>query len=156
MNMKLPAFLSLLLAHLHAHDGPRVSLPPITAPTQAIDLVRMVAAIETVENTRNDRIGRHGERSRLQITLAVWRQHSTWPFEHASSNRLVCRAEVTRVALRHLDWLSDQLTKAGMKVTPYLLALAYGAGLEATVKRTASAFKCDYAQRVLNVYMEGR
>jgi hypothetical protein len=144
MNL-VAAAVSLFAVHLPAP----VAKPPV-------DMVRMAGAIEAVENTPNEKVGLYGERSRFQITREVWQRHSAMPFEYASSNRLVCRAEVTRVAMEHLHWLRIRLAIHNIPETPYYIALAWGAGVAKTVSGTASANKRDYAQRAENLYVAGK
>lgn len=143
--MTLPTFLLSMTVSLPSLHQPAAAKPPL-------DLVRMAAAIETVEDTDNHVIGQDGERSRFQIMRDVWQLHSAMPFRLASDPRLYCRAEATRVAVRHITWIAAQLDKAGVAVTPYSVALGWGAGVTAAVQGTASARKRDYAQRAANVY----
>lgn len=147
MNYAL-SFLSLIAVHLPGMATAKPARP-------AIDLARMASAIEAVENTPNWKVGPYGERSRFQITRDVWQRHSSMPFEYASSSRIVCRAEVTRVAFAHIDWLRDRLAVHNLAETPYNVALAWGAGVTAAVRGTASAAKRGYADRARNIYESG-
>lgn len=131
-----------------------VSVPlPYREP---LSVQRMAEAIRHVENAKLESPpGPAGERGVYQITLAVWQQHSSAPHAWASSSREVCRAETYRVVLRHLDHLRVQLATAKPAIpdTPFFVALSWSAGAAATINRTSSDAKRDYAQRAQNCYL---
>ena len=115
---------------------------------EQIDLAKAKEAIRTVENSKHSRIGRHGERTTLQITSRVWRTYSRMPFWRASENRAEARAEAERVADVHLAWLWSNLENP----TLYRLAAAWNGGLQSVNAGNVSNAQADYAQRVCNVY----
>lgn len=118
------------------------------APT-SIRFAELLDAIAEVESGCEDAaIGSAGERSRYQLTEAVWRAHSTRPFRVATDDTTHARA----VALVHLQWLSRQLEKRGLVPTPYCLAIAWNGGLGALHRPRPSVR--DYARRVENLLHE--
>lgn len=121
---------------------------------EPLDSDRLLWAIEQAENTPHDRIGRHGERSSYQITAAVWAEHSTFPFRDASSNRLVCRAEARRVALRHLESIRVRLALWEIPDKPVWVALCWNGGINALLRNAATPATHDYARRVSNLYYD--
>lgn len=96
------------------------------------------------------RDGRHGERGPWQFLRVTWRQHMPGvPFTQAR------REGPARVcAERHVDWLRRSLRAAGREDTPFMVALSWNAGLEATLAGRAPASSYDYAERVVNLYSE--
>lgn len=131
-----------------------VTLPPLKPqPYKApLDAARLADCIEAVENTPNHVVGLAGERSSFQVRRIVWEKYSTMPFRDASSSRAVCRAEVRRVALAHIDGLRVELARAGLPDTPFWVALSWSAGATATITGNASARKREYAHRCENIY----
>lgn len=151
--MKTFAFIAGLLACALPQKPAEAAQPRRQlTPADPLDTDRLLWAIEQAENTPHDRVGRDGERSSFQITAAVWAKYSTFPFFQASSNRLVCKAEARRVAKCHLDSLRVQLAGWELPDTPRMVALAWTAGMWATVNGTASAAKRDYAGRCASLY----
>lgn len=114
-----------------------------------INLSILLSAIALVESGNDDNaIGRHGERSRYQITATVWRQHEKrWPFG-AATNPIVAK----RVASRHLRWF----VRNGIPETPWEMAYAWNCGRTATLRRILgvrqSAAGSRYAWRVERTY----
>jgi hypothetical protein len=121
-------------------------------PDEAIDIPRLLKAIEYAENTPNHVIGPKGERSKYQITHTVWHMWSTKPHETASSNHLPDIQETTRVAKHHIHHLRSVLNQSEAPDTPYFIALSWTAGLHATLNDAASDRKRDYASRVETIY----
>lgn len=122
------------------------------SPADPLDVDRMLWAIEQAENTPYWKVGRDGERSVYQITPVVWATWSTFPHRDASSNRVVCRAEARRVALRQVEHIRVALARFDVPDRPVYVALAYSAGVAATINKTASAAKWGYANRVNALY----
>jgi hypothetical protein len=107
-------------------------------------------AIHQIENPRGVmRPGARGELGPYQFRAETWRMHTTVPFARA-----VERAESDLVAVKHYEWLSRGLARAGMETTPYNIALAWNGGLSATVNRRAPAAAHAYAQRAQNLAEE--
>lgn len=117
-----------------------------------IDVHRLLWAIAEVENTPNHVIGAKGERSKYQITQSVWDAHSTQPFAYASSPLNPHRQETLRVALSRIRVIRIWLTDMDVPETPRMIALAWGAGINAIVRCEVSRAKNDYADRVDNLY----
>lgn len=113
----------------------------------ARDKARLLAAIEQVEDWRGHD-GAAGERGPWQITPAVWRQHCpAWSFETARQ-----RGRARICAERHLAWLSDGLLRKGIAPVPFMLALAWNAGLTGATNGRAPVRAYEYAVRVENIY----
>jgi hypothetical protein len=114
-------------------------------------LFEVVAAeIRHVESAPvSQAVGRAGELGPYQFTLAVWRQHTTLPFAYANDPRIA-----SQIAVKHVTWLGQHLVKHGFEASPYNLALAWNAGLTATVRQQLKPRHRDYAQRVSNLVAE--
>lgn len=117
-----------------------------------MNLAVFLTALALVESGGNDNaIGRHGERSRYQITQTVWRE-SMGPesFIHATTQP----KRAKECTIRRLNWLR----KNGVLETPIDLAYAWNCGLRGYRKArpggkiTNAGF--DYAQRVERTYNE--
>lgn len=118
----------------------------LRAGTQAETL----EAIRAVENPRNSmRPGKYGELGAYQFRRATWRMHTDMPFERA-----VEREAAEQVALKHYEWVKRGLVRNGVPATPYNIALAWNAGLSATVRGRASKGAHNYAERVNNLVAE--
>lgn len=104
-------------------------------------------AIHLVENPRDlTRPGPAGELGAYQFRRETWAQHTTRPFRDA-----LIRAYSDEVALSHYEWLRAGLTRNGLAVTPYNIALAWNAGLTAVVKGRVPRAARLYAERVNNL-----
>jgi hypothetical protein len=55
------------------------------------------------------------------------------------------------VAVQHYNWLCERLVKNGLEPSVYNVALAWNAGLYATVRGRAPRRSHDYAMRVGNI-----
>ncbi len=111
------------------------------------DEVLLIEAIHSLENPRNlTSVGRRGELGPYQFRPATWRMHTAKPFEMAKDHKTA-----TDVALLHSMWIRRGLVKAGMEPTVYNVALAWNAGLEATIKGKATRVSHQYAQRAQNL-----
>jgi len=65
-----------------------------------LDISILLICIALVETGNNQKaIGKAGERSKYQITRAVWREHSTKPFTEATNDP----AMATIVAVSHIN-----------------------------------------------------
>lgn len=115
-----------------------------------LDVRAFLASIDQVESGRDDAaLGHAGERGRYQITRRVWSRYTAAPFRHAHRQDLA-----NAVAEKHLGWIVRQLEEAQLAADPYNCALAWNAGLTATVNGRVTAATRDYAERVLNLYKE--
>ena len=72
--------------------------------------------------------------------------HTSSSFELAEN-----REVANTVAKRHYAWIEDQLRTNGIESSPYNVALAWNAGVNAVIRGTAPAVAYDYATRVVNV-----
>lgn len=118
--------------------------------TDTVDLGRLVDCIAAVENAKTTHIGKAGERSRYQITEAIWRQYSDKDFHLASSQDPICLYEAREVAFQHVRWLSLTLDRP----TVYRIALAWNAGFHAAQSGNVSNASVSYARRATNLYNE--
>jgi hypothetical protein len=120
------------------------------AKPEPVDLGRLVDAIAMVENAKTTHIGKAGERSRYQITYAIWKMYSDWDFHLASSMDPLALYEARQVAYQHVRWLSLTLDKP----TPYRIAAAWNGGFHAVQSGNITDATADYAKRVRNLYDE--
>ena len=104
-------------------------------------------AIHQIENPRNlTRPGPAGELGAYQFREATWAQHTRRPFSDALDRRWS-----DLVAALHHDWLCERLVRNGLEPSVYNVALAWNAGLSATVGGRAPRRSHDYAVRVGNI-----
>lgn len=75
--------------------------------------------------------------------------HTTLPFARALD-----RDASDAIARRHYDWVCRQLRRHGFPVTPYTIALAWNAGVTATVRGRVPHASRDYAARVESIAAE--
>lgn len=95
--------------------------------------------------------GLAGELGYHSLTRVVWAQHTTAPFAQAATDPVL----EAYVAKQHLDWLERHLlAQHGPHVAPYWLALAWNAGLSATLHGRTTTKSRDFAQRVANLCSE--
>ena len=107
-------------------------------------------AIHQIENPRNlTRPGRFGELGPYQFRAATWARHTRRPFSDALDRRWA-----DEVAVRHYDWLCERLAQNGLEPSPYNVALAWNAGLGATVRGRAPRSSHVYASRVGSIAAE--
>ena len=111
-----------------------------------VNVSRLIAAIAAVETGNDDQaIGAAGERTRYQISRAVWEKYSDVPFvrahQYPGDARKVARAYVAEIQKR-----------TGRRTSVYHIALAWNAGPNRHVYTRHSH---DYARRVMNIYEEG-
>jgi len=107
---------------------------------------RLADSIRAVENWKPGTVGAAGEVGPWQITPAVWRKYSR------ASQWSAPVSEHRRVALAHIASLRAGLRRNSFPESPHYIALAYTAGLSATINRTATRMKWDYAHRAANIY----
>jgi len=114
---------------------------------QAAERWATLQAIHWVENPNNQtRVGPHGELGPYQFRVATWRMHSSRPFAHA-----VQRQFADEVAVKHYEWITTGLRRAGIQPNPFHIALAWNGGLEAVVSGRAPAACFRYAEQVQNL-----
>lgn len=117
----------------------------------SIDFDRLASAISQVESGNNDSaIGKQGERGRYQIQQQLWQQISHLPFDQAHNP-----TEAKKVALRHLEWLSNKFRdhQSLERSRVYLIALGWHAGPQAVLHLFATRNQREYAQRVESLYL---
>lgn len=107
-------------------------------------------AIHKLENPLNlSRPGRHGELGAYQFRSSTWRMHTSVPF-----NRALDRDTSDVVAVKHYEWLKRGLEAAGVRATPYNIALAWNGGLGAVISGRSPSIAHDYARRAANLAAE--
>ena len=116
-------------------------------PASALPRAITLEAIHQIENPRDlKRPGPCGELGAYQFRAATWAQHTRRPFADALD-----RGCSDRVAVQHYNWLCERLVKNGLEASVYNVALAWNAGLYATVRGRAPRRSHDYAMRVGNI-----
>lgn len=118
--------------------------------SSAADRWEILQAIHLIENPTNSlRVGRSGELGPYQFRPSTWKMHTKKPF-HLAANR----EEADRVAVKHYEWIRRGLERAGVPATTYRIALAWNAGLSASLRADAPRSSHDYASRVEAVATE--
>lgn len=113
--------------------------------------LKLLQAIRTVEGVKHPATpGRHGELGFFRFRQKTWEQHTAEPFARCGRSP---KLEL-EIAVKHLHWLVQGIVAAGEVPTPYRIALAWNAGLEATIFDRVPATTRDYARRVVNVFAE--
>lgn len=112
-----------------------------------VDRAATLAAIHQLENPRSvTRPGPRGELGPYQFRAATWQMYTSEPF-----TRAVERSIAHAVAELHYEWLKRGLERAGLPATPYMIGLAWNAGLNAAVNGRAPRVAHDYAARAANL-----
>ena len=115
-----------------------------SAPSVVISDRALLAAISQAETGGNAAaIGPQGELGLYQFTRATWNLHTTEPFADALD-----ATRATAVAQRHLAWLRELLAAHDVPATPYNLAAAWNAGVNAVIDARIPTSTRDYAERV--------
>lgn len=137
--MKFPLLtLSLLyISSTFAVAGMRASGSTSVSDTV---LLRAIAQVET-GNTPG-KIGRYGERTRVQIMPATWRRFSRVPQSAGD------RAETNRVARAYLAYIRRRLRARGLPENTFYIAAAWNAGPCWHRLRRSTV---NYAERVENL-----
>ncbi len=113
--------------------------------------LKLLQAIRTVEDVKHPATpGTHGELGFFRFREKTWRQHTAEPFARCGRSP---KLEL-EIAVKHLRWLVQSITAAGEVPTPYRIALAWNAGLDATLRDRVPEATRDYARRVVNVFSE--
>lgn len=104
-------------------------------------------AIHQLENPRDlARPGPCGELGAYQFRPSTWSLHTDVPFQRALE-----RPMSDLVAGRHYDWLSRRLEAAGLRASPYNIALAWNGGITAALNGRSSRAAHAYAIRAANL-----
>jgi len=115
---------------------------PTTA--RAAERWETLQAIHMVENpTNSQRFGPHGELGPYQFRRSTWRMYTKKSFYAALD-----RQESDRVAVKHYEWIREGLVRNGIEPSPYHIAEAWNAGLQAAINRHIGAASRSYAERV--------
>lgn len=137
----------------------QVPLRTTTSTSSSVDLQLLLECISQVESGNDDtKIGKHGERSKYQISPKVWRQW--FPVSYTWFER-DCKGQLARhIADMHLNWLDKNLTpdyKQWINLKIYPLAVCWHAGLNhwQTASHISSELN-NYAVRICNLYDERR
>jgi hypothetical protein len=122
----------------------------LAVAAHASDRWETLEAIHWVENPHNStRLGAHGELGPYQFRQATWRMYSHRPFYQA-----VNRQYSDEVAIKHYEWLKEGLAHAGLDATPYNIAMAWNAGLDAVIGHHVPSASHGYAEQVSNIAAE--
>lgn len=147
--MKTICMLAVLLVFIGCASAVGYAAELLRAP---VDRKTFLRALDQVESGGRDKaVGGDGERGRYQITRAVWSQHTRKPFELAHK-----RVFAHAVAEQHFDWIARQLIEADWPVDVESVAMAWNAGLTATINNRVPSSTKDYAKRIENLYNEYR
>ena len=118
-----------------------------TIQARADDRWETLRAINMVENpTNHSRMGRFGELGPYQFRSATWRMHTRKPFSSA-----IQREAADEVAVKHYEWIKDNLEKAGVDASPFNIAMAWNSGVTNVIKGRAPSISYNYAERVVNL-----
>lgn len=119
----------------------------LVTPARATVRWETLEAIHRIENPLNtDRPGPCGELGAYQFRERTWRMHTTLPFARALDRRAS-----DAVAVRHYEWLKDQLARAGFEISPFNIGLAWNGGITSVVRGQVRPSTRDYAERVRNI-----
>lgn len=108
----------------------------------------MLCGIRTVEtqDKPSPPRGKLGERGSYQFRRSTWRLHTTSSFDLAEN-----REVANTIAKRHYAWIEAQLKANGIDPSPYNVALAWNAGVNAVIRGKVPNVAHDYAARVVNI-----
>lgn len=111
---------------------------------QAADRWETLQAIHMIENpTNSTRLGSKGELGPYQFLPSTWKMHTKKPFVLAAD-----REEADVIAVKHYEWIKRGLERAGFEASAFRIALAWNAGLAATLRNAAPSSSHRYAARV--------
>jgi len=108
-------------------------------------MLRGIRVVETQDQLHPPR-GKLGERGPYQFRRMTWRMHTSSSFDLAEN-----REVANTVAKRHYAWIAEQLKASGIDASPYNIAMAWNAGVNAVIRGHVPAVARDYADRVLNI-----
>lgn len=113
----------------------------------ADDRWETLRAINWVENpTNHTRMGRYGELGPYQFRPTTWRMHTKRPFSQA-----VQREAADEVAVKHYEWIKQELENAGVDASPFNIAMAWNSGVGNVLKGRVPGVAYNYAERVTNL-----
>jgi hypothetical protein len=113
----------------------------------ADDRWETLRAINWVENpTNHSRAGRFGELGPYQFRAGTWRMHTKKPFRLATQ-----RETADEVAIKHYEWIKENLERAGVDANPFNIAMAWNTGVGNVVNGRVPSVSYDYAERVTNL-----
>ena len=72
-------------------------------------------------------------------------------YSHRPFYEAVNRQYSDEVAIRHYEWLKGGLEQAGVAPTPYNIAMAWNAGLDAVIGHRIPSASRTYAEHVNNL-----
>ena len=123
---------------------------PVTARAATSERWETLQAIHMVENpTDSPRRGPHGELGPYQFRRNTWKQYTKKSFQLA-----IDREESDRVAVKHYEWIREGLVRNGIEPSAYHIAMAWNAGLQATIDGHIGASSRSYANRVSTIANE--
>ena len=113
----------------------------------ADDRWETLRAINWVENpTNHTKVGRFGELGPYQFRAGTWRMHTKKSFQLATQ-----REVADEVAIKHYEWIKQNLQKAGVDASPFNIAMAWNSGVNNVLKGSVPSVSYDYAERVTNL-----
>jgi hypothetical protein len=124
-----------------------VVLAGLAAGGKAQSRTATLEAIHCLENPTN-RVapGPCGELGAYQFRETTWHCYSQEPFARALDRRAS-----DEVAVRHYEWLKQQIESHGIPASSYNIALAWNGGLEAVIRGRSPRAARDYARRASNL-----
>jgi len=124
-----------------------VSVLGFTIKAAADDRWETLRAINWVENpTNHTKMGRFGELGPYQFRAGTWRMHTRKSFQLATQ-----REAADEVAIKHYEWIKQNLEKAGVDASAFNIAMAWNTGVNNVVNGRVPSVSYDYAQRVTNL-----
>lgn len=117
----------------------------VTGQASTNAMLRGIRIVETQDQLHPPR-GKLGERGPYQFRRSTWRMHTSSSFDLAEN-----REVANTVARRHYAWIQTQLTANGIEPSPYNVAIAWNAGVNAVIRGRIPAVSRDYATRVVNL-----
>ena len=125
----------------------------ITVNSYAVDIgvkvSKFLDCITCKENQNQYDVGEHGERSIYGITKDVWNQHMpNLSFSLCTNDKSLARV----CAVRHLNWLSQQLILNGYPSNVYTLATCWNRGLNGYLYFARNSKVSNYGLDVKEMY----
>lgn len=117
----------------------------LTSQASTNAVLRGIRVVETQDQLHPPR-GKLGERGPYQFRRSTWRMHTKSSFDLAEN-----REVANTVAKRHYAWIETQLQANGVESSPYNVAMAWNAGVNAVIRGRVPSVARDYASRVLNL-----
>jgi hypothetical protein len=124
-----------------------VALSALAGIMRAQSREATLEAIHCLENPGDSTSpGPCGELGAYQFRPATWHKYSQEPFHNALDRR-----SSDTVAIRHYEWLKQEIECHGLPPSAYNIALAWNGGLRAVLSGRSSRGMRDYAQRAANL-----